>query len=327
MNHTNTPIISVVLTLYNRPQFMAQAIESILGQTLRDLELILIDDGSTNLEVADIAREFEKKDSRVRFFKKKNGGLANARNFGVEKCTAEIIAFCDDDDISEPERLQTQVNFLQNHGDIAATTCRLVRIDTSGKVIEIKKGLSEPKVYFCRGPAIVIRRDAFLAVGGFRAWFSVSEDHDFALRFAEKFVAMRLPQRLLRYRRHGSHLSCNIKAWRFFCAAEYSAFCRKTGKPDPIAPGETVDQVITQAGSSDFAVRAIFLKNARGQAKRLLRVGNYAEAREVLREARDLFGGDKAGANYADKIRWNVMLWAIFNGYFGFVLELGKKKL
>lgn len=321
------PTISVVLTLYNRPQFMAQAIESILGQTLRDLELILIDDGSTNLGVADIAREFEKKDSRVRFFKKKNGGPADARNFGVEKCTAEIIAFCDDDDISEPERLQAQVDFLQNHGDITATTCRLVRIDASGKVIEMEHELTESKVCFCRGPTVVIRRNAFLAIGGFRAWFHAAEDHDFALRFAEKFVAIKLPQRLLRYRRHDSHVSHSIKAWQFFCAAEYSAFCRKAGNSDPITTEAIVEEVITQASSSDFAIRAVLLKNARGQAKRLLRTSNYTEAQEVLCKAKDFFGGDQAGADYADKMRWDVMLWAIFNGRFGFVwVGLGKKK-
>lgn len=98
---------SVIVAVYNGAKTLTQTIESILSQTYDNFELLLIDDGSTDESKNLIEKYLE--DERVKYFKKQNGGVASARNFGIERATGEVIGFCDQDDQWLPQKLEKQI--------------------------------------------------------------------------------------------------------------------------------------------------------------------------------------------------------------------------
>ena len=114
------PIVSVVMPVYNGEKYLAAAIESILAQTFTDFEFIIVDDCSLDSSAA-IVRAYMKQDARIHFFQlEKNQGQAVARNRGIRAARGDYIAAMDSDDISLPERLGRQVEYLQAHPEIGA---------------------------------------------------------------------------------------------------------------------------------------------------------------------------------------------------------------
>ena len=126
-------MISVIIPVYNTEKYLPRCIESVLAQTYRNLDIIIVDDGSPD-NSGKICDEYAEKDSRVRVFHKENGGLSSARNFGLEKAcekNSEYIGFVDSDDWIEPEMYEQLLKALQEAGaDIAI--CGYVR-DADGK--------------------------------------------------------------------------------------------------------------------------------------------------------------------------------------------------
>jgi len=107
--------VSVIMPTFNRVAYLAEAINSILSQTYKDLELIVVDDGSTD-STPTLMEYFTKKDKRVRYLKlPKNMGISYARNFGVEHSKGEYIAVMDSDDLSNPDRLKKQLKSIKGY--------------------------------------------------------------------------------------------------------------------------------------------------------------------------------------------------------------------
>ena len=106
-------LISIIVPVYNSEQTLQQCIESILWQTYKNIELLLIDDGSTDRS-SEICDEYARKDSRVRVFHKENGGVSSARNVGLENARGSWITFCDSDDRVSNEWL---ANMLQSDAE------------------------------------------------------------------------------------------------------------------------------------------------------------------------------------------------------------------
>lgn len=113
-------IVSVILPVYNGEQFVSRAIESVLNQTYKELELIVVDDGSSDNSL-DVVQSYA--DSRLKVFTKENGGPASARNLGIQHCSGEYIALIDQDDLWYPTKLQKQV------ATIHRKNCALVHCD------------------------------------------------------------------------------------------------------------------------------------------------------------------------------------------------------
>ena len=108
-----TEVISVAVAVYNSDAFLERAIESILNQTYRNLEVILVDDGSTD-RCPEICDRYAKQDPRVRVIHKKNGGLFSSRNVGMEQATGTYLAFVDGDDWLEPEMYEKMLSALKD---------------------------------------------------------------------------------------------------------------------------------------------------------------------------------------------------------------------
>lgn len=115
----NSPLISIVIPLYNGERFIAQTLESVLAQTYRNIEVIVVDDASTD-KGYEIVHDYSTKDSRLRLLLSETnfGGPARPRNIGIEAAQGEFIAFVDADDIWKPHKLQTQLDFLIHNPDI-----------------------------------------------------------------------------------------------------------------------------------------------------------------------------------------------------------------
>ncbi len=126
MKVENSDIISVIVPVYNVEKYVKQCLESIINQTYRYLEIILIDDGSTDSS-GKICDEYAKKDARIKVFHKKNEGVSSARNIGVENATGKWIAFIDSDDWIEKEYFNVMMNYAKSK-DASVILCAYNRI-------------------------------------------------------------------------------------------------------------------------------------------------------------------------------------------------------
>jgi len=113
-DNSTTPLVSVLVAIYNVEKYLPQCIDSIISQTYHNLEIILVDDGSTD-NSGKICDEYAAKDSRVKVIHKLNGGLVSARNAGLDVATGEYVGFVDGDDWIEPQTYQTALELLQQY--------------------------------------------------------------------------------------------------------------------------------------------------------------------------------------------------------------------
>ena len=127
----STPLVDVLIPAYNAAATIESAVDSIRGQTLDDLLIHVVDDGSTDETPAILAR-IAAQDPRVRVHSRANGGIVEALNFGLGFCRAEFLARHDADDLAWPDRLQVQVDYLRTHPDVVAVGAKARHIDASG---------------------------------------------------------------------------------------------------------------------------------------------------------------------------------------------------
>lgn len=186
--------ISVVLPTYNRANIIGKSIESVLNQTYQDLELIIVDDGSTDNTEA-VVNVF--KDNRIRYHKMdQNGGVSMARNIGVALATYDLVALEDSDDIWSPTKLEKQMQYWNLHPEFNMVYCPY-EMELENKRLVTPSGLPREELegnilsYLLLrnsigAPTVLFKKQAFLECGGFDPEFKSLEDWDFAIRFAKK---------------------------------------------------------------------------------------------------------------------------------------------
>ena len=206
------PTVSVVMTVYNTERYVADALESVLGQTFRDFEFIIIDDGSTDRSTA-ILNDFTKRDSRLRLVSRPNTGIVAAANEGIGMARGRYLARMDSDDVSLPRRFEAQVRYLDAHPECVLVGSRVTVVDPYGSpVIDSGQKLTHEEIdaellssgggWAVVQPSAMMRTKAVRKVGGYRGRHNVSEDQDLFLRLAEVGRVANLPEPLLLYRRH-----------------------------------------------------------------------------------------------------------------------------
>jgi glycosyltransferase involved in cell wall biosynthesis len=206
--------VSVVMAVYNAARYLHESVDSILSQTFRDLELIIVNDASTDPS-AEILDAFD--DPRIRVITHTtNQGAAASRNDALAAARGDYVAIMDADDISAPSRLEIQVSFLDSHPDVGLVGCAVYdNIDDQGSTLytsylpedndTIQRTLVERWCFL--HPSIMFRREVCERVGGYRNEFDVAEDHDFILRVLDQHRAHNLPVKLVRYRINPKGLS------------------------------------------------------------------------------------------------------------------------
>jgi glycosyltransferase involved in cell wall biosynthesis len=204
------PRVSVLLAVYNGERYLRAAVDSVLGQTFADFELIAIDDGSSDATPA-ILRGYAAADARVRVVSRPNRGLTNTLNEGLDLARAPYLARMDADDLCLPERFAKQVAWLDEHPDCVLVGSRVLAVDPDGLPIrEMAMETTHEQIdhaHLNRGwpvvhPAVMMRLDAVRRAGGYRDQYNTLEDTDLFLRLAEVGRLANLPDVLLHYRQH-----------------------------------------------------------------------------------------------------------------------------
>jgi glycosyltransferase involved in cell wall biosynthesis len=204
------PRVSVLFPTWNAERHLELAVESILAQTLGDLELVAVDDGSEDGTLSYL-RTVAARDPRVRLLERPHRGLVPTLNDGLAACRARYVARMDDDDVARPERLARQVAHLDAHPECVALGTRVLMIDPEGLPVRFWPDVFdheaiEAELLEARGgaivhPAAMLRAEAVAAVGGYRVR-PHAEDLDLFLRLAEAGQLENLPDTLLEYRLH-----------------------------------------------------------------------------------------------------------------------------
>ena len=208
---TKTPKISVLMSAYNSEKYIAEAIESILNQTFKDFEFIIINDGSTD-KTAEIIEKYAKKDVRIRFVNNtKNQGIIAALNPGFAMCRGEYIARMDSDDISTPERLATQVAYLDAHPEVDLCSCGMELFGAKQEIWVREANVEDVKITaLFHSPILhassMWRRASFERVGlRFLQEMVPAEDYDMWTRaMAAGLRLVNIPQVMYKYRIHPS---------------------------------------------------------------------------------------------------------------------------
>jgi glycosyltransferase involved in cell wall biosynthesis len=234
----DSPAVGVVVPMYNAERTIGATLESIRSQTYSELDIVVVDDGSTDASPAIVA-EHASRDTRVRLVRQKNGGVAAARNFGAASTGAKFLAFVDADDLWAPSKVAQQVSALLDGGPAAGLAyCWFAMIDAEGRVLSLNnRPLAEGRVLqlLCRnnfvgnGSSMMLRRAAFLAAGGFDPSLRARnaqgcEDMLMCLRVAEQFEFRVVPQHLVGYRITNTNMSSDVQQMLRSCEIVLAEF-------------------------------------------------------------------------------------------------------
>jgi glycosyltransferase involved in cell wall biosynthesis len=209
--------VSAVIPVYNGERYVAEAINSVLGQTQLPLECVVVDDGSTDA-TADVVTRFG---AAVNYVRTERGGVSKARNHGIRLAQGELVAFLDHDDVWLPPKLELQAEALRAESRAVMALCAVEMTDADGTPNGIKR-MSLPKdlvaamltfqlteIPSCSSTGL-LRRDWLLAGGGFDETLSTCADWDLLLRALLDGGVTYVDEPLVRYRVHDSNMSRNI---------------------------------------------------------------------------------------------------------------------
>ncbi len=216
-------LVSVVMAAYNEERYIRAAVESILHQTYENLEMIVVDDGSTDATPRVLATM---KDSRLRVIRQSNRGQAAARNVGMHAAEGEMITFLDGDDLCDARRIEKQVEYLLTHRDVQGVGTWETLIDADGRELDRTQLPCRPEEIAAafgvgrtglNGMSVMAWAEVLRSLGGFREQLHRAEDLDIWLRATERFRFACLSEYLYQYRQHpGSANVARKQAGRFY---------------------------------------------------------------------------------------------------------------
>lgn len=210
----NNPIVSVVMSVYNDEKYVSLAIDSILNQSHKNFEFIIINDGSTD-ETLEILKEYEAKDSRIVLIDQENKGLTKSLNIGIKKANGKYIARMDSDDISHPQRLQKQVEFLEINQEYGLVGTNVEKIDANGNHIEFNttkytnEGIQKTlytRNCFAHG-SVMINKELVAKDLYYDEEFKYAQDYRLWAKIAKKFKVANLQDSLYKLRLHENSIS------------------------------------------------------------------------------------------------------------------------
>ncbi len=203
----NTPLVSVLVTVYNRERYLAASLDSVLAQTMQDFEVIIIDDVSTDGSV-EIARNYAEREGRIRFFRnERNLGDYPNRRRAAEQARGRYVKYVDSDDILYPHSLAIMVEAMKEHPDAALALSHSRPEDERPYPWKLTPVEAYRKQFLGRGcmssgpSGAIVLRDAFEALDGFGNW-GVLNDIDLWFRMAARWPVVLLPPGLIWWRRH-----------------------------------------------------------------------------------------------------------------------------
>jgi glycosyltransferase involved in cell wall biosynthesis len=210
------PTVSVIMPAYNAEPFIPQALERLLNQTFRDVEVLVIDDGSQD-QTAALVQAYG---PPVDYIHQPHGGVSRARNAGLRRATGQYIAFHDADDVWEPTKLEKQVAVLESRPEIGLCFTSVLVVDrelSPMRVIHARDYadfcealLLYPSVVTGSCSSAMVRRDVVGAVGGFDPALSIAADWDYWLRLSRLTDFLPIHEPLVKYRQWEGSMSQNL---------------------------------------------------------------------------------------------------------------------
>jgi len=208
--NSDSNLVSVIIPVYNGERYLAETIESVLNQIYQQIEVIVVDDGSTDKSV-NIAQSYKE----VRYIYQANQGVAVARNVGITEAHGEFIAFLDQDDLWTPNKLSVQVNYLLKNVNITYTLCKMRLFLEPGTDIPFwlkKDYLSQDIPGYLVG-ALLVRKSVFEEIGYFEPSYKYGNDVDWFGRTYDAGIPMTiLPEVFLYKRIHSANESHKVQA-------------------------------------------------------------------------------------------------------------------
>ena len=245
--------VDVVIPVFNGAATIESALASIQAQSVRDIRMIVVNDGSTDAS-GSIVERMAAADGRILLVNRENGGIVDALNDGLGRCTAEIVARHDADDLALPDRFEKQLAWLRDHAECIAVAGAIIHIDERGRELgptmrfdppEIADPLRYPqKEPYLMHPFLMMRRAAAVAVGGYRYVYH-SEDTDLYWRLQEVGGLANMDDLLGYYRVHAGSVTGSSAANGRISAMSsqlsgLSALRRRSGRPDIAFPREAI---------------------------------------------------------------------------------------
>lgn len=213
---STTPLVSVVIPVFNGVNYLRDAIESVFAQTYPNIELIVVDDGSTDSTWEII----ESYGERVCAIHKDNGGVASALNMGIRQASGGFVAWLSHDDLFLPDKIAMQISFLKGHPEFGLCYTDFEIINASGERLKIyrapwyssaelpRRFLSDMHI---NGSTVLMRKSCFERTGGFNDRLPHTQDLDMWLRIAEQSELGHLAEVLVKFRSHSEQGSLNFE--------------------------------------------------------------------------------------------------------------------
>jgi GT2 family glycosyltransferase len=203
--------LTVLLPVYNGETYLGKAIDSVLSQSYRDFEFLILDDGSQDRTPAILA-DYARRDGRVRVLRHENRGVGYTLNRGLHEARGALIALIGADDIALPSRLARQIEFLESHPDHVLVGGYLRIIDSDDRTIGMRRYPTADRELRNRmllynpigDPTVMYRRHHAVAAGGYTSRFKTCEDYDLLLRLATRGKIANLAEPLTGYRFHAA---------------------------------------------------------------------------------------------------------------------------
>lgn len=268
------PVVSVIIPVYNGERYVREAIESVYGQTFQDWELVVIDDGSADRSV-EVVRSYG---NRLTLVEQDNHGVCHARNTAVARARGRYVTFLDADDVWLPTKLERQVEFLEQHGDVGLVHSDLTIIDEVGRVTGAQVCSGHHRAAFSRQflgghliypSAAMIRTEIFRAIGGFSQDFHGAsyEDIELWVRLSNSCIFHCFSEPLVFYRIHAANNTKN----REMALRNREVFLNKVWA--------------VHAGTHRCFLRGEFAKFYSDFGKMLVQTAKVGEGRSYLRRA------------------------------------------
>jgi GT2 family glycosyltransferase len=305
------------MSVRNGAPYVREAVESILNQTMRDFEFVIVDDGSTDA-TRDIIKSY--RDERIVLIERAHAGLADSLNAGISRARASLICRMDADDVSLPHRLETQLHCISHDPGVAVLGAGCTYTNKDGTPLGTQEVSCEHEPLLrnilnarAKGiilhPTVMMRKEAFCRAGGYRDRFAVCEDVDLWLRISELGRLRIISDRCLLYRMHGERVSVLHRRTQLLSGilARACYRARRKGLPDPAQVNDTEWQEFRACAHAILECGGVYMADE----ARIAMASGVAGRRGIRRYARllGLLAADPSlWVSAVSKARWRRSL-------------------
>ncbi len=208
MNQNISPLVSIIIPTYNRASLLPICVQSCLDQTFRNLEIVVVDDGSTD-NTAEVTAHFIEKDPRLIYLKKENGGLASALNYGFKVAKGNYLTWTSDDNFYTADAISTMLMHLErtNYSMVYCDFYKFKKTDSN-----VLREIKCPEIAVlnrdnCIGPCFLYSRQVMETIGEYDPETFLAEDYDYWIRVSKQFSINHLRKLLYYYMEHDESLS------------------------------------------------------------------------------------------------------------------------